>query len=116
MREVQVQFLAFEGCPLAPKVLHQLEKAADVLTGSVNLIIQQVDLLAPGTPDSLVRWGSPTILLDGQDISGAPPGDANSCKIYPSAGGVLSAEEIIEAISHGKLMGEKEFDDTRIEF
>jgi hypothetical protein len=99
MREVKLQFLAFEGCPLAPKALRQLERAAQQLARSVNLSIERVDLLAPATPDSLVRWGSPTILLNGRDISGAAPGDANSCRIYTSAGGVLSAEEIIEAIS-----------------
>jgi hypothetical protein len=96
--DITVEFLFFEGCPLAPKALLHLEQAIAQLKGQMKIAINHVDLMHPSTPDSLKRWGSPTILLNGHDISGAKPGEANNCRIYSSPGGVLSAQEIAEAL------------------
>ena len=99
MRDITVEFLAFDGCPLAPKALQHLERAIERLRGRFEIAIRHVDLMDSATPESLKRWGSPTILLNGRDISGAEPGDANSCRIYPSPDGVLSEQEIIAALT-----------------
>ena len=93
-----VEFLAFEACPLAPRALSHLERAIDQLSSRVNIEINHVDLMHPETSDAMKRWGSPTILLQGRDISGAQPGDANSCRIYSGPDGVLSMHDIVKAL------------------
>ena len=99
MRDMSVEFLAFDGCPLAPRALAHLELAIEQLQDSLKVAISQVDLMDPATPDSMKRWGSPTILLNQRDISGVEPGDANNCRIYPGTGGVLSVQEIVAALT-----------------
>lgn len=98
MDEVTVKFLSFDGCPLAPRALSHLQQAVEELRGQINIAVKQVDLMHPATSESMKRWGSPTILLNGQDISGIRQGDANSCRIYPGPGGVLSSQEIVAAL------------------
>ena len=97
--ERTVQFLSFEGCPLAPEALSVLESAVRQLSDRLRVEIEHIDLMAPDTADELKRWGSPTILLNEQDITGAQPGDANSCRIYPGPGGVPATHEIVAALS-----------------
>jgi hypothetical protein len=97
--DIVVEFLAFDGCPLAPRALQHLEQAIDELNSQLNVAVRKVDLMNPLTPERMKRWGSPTILFNGKDISGAQPGDANSCRIYSGPGGVLSAKEIIKALT-----------------
>ena len=99
MNSITIDFLSFEGCPLAPKVLEHLQHAIKRLSSELQVSINEVDLMDPATPESLRRWGSPTILLNDQDISGAEPGNANNCRIYAGPGGVLSEQEIIEALT-----------------
>ena len=94
-----IKFLSFDGCPLAPEALNALESAVGQLRDAVQIEIEHIDLLDPDTADELKRWGSPTILLNELDITGAPPGDANSCRIYPGPDGVPATGEIIEALS-----------------
>ncbi len=96
--DIVVEFLAFDGCPLAPESFNQLEQAVEQLKGFLKVKINQIDLMCPSTSESLKRWGSPTILLNGLDISGAEQGDANCCRIYPGAGGVLSKQQIVAAL------------------
>jgi mercuric ion transport protein len=54
-------------------------------------------------PDRVRIHGSPTILIDGRDVSGLAPGDCNTnCRIYPDKKGVLrtvpSVERIVKAL------------------
>ena len=99
MHDITVEFLAFDGCPLAPNALRHLERAVDQLRGRMIIAIRHVDLMDPATPELMKRWGSPTILLNGRDISGTEPGDANSCRISSSPGGVPSEKEIVTALT-----------------
>lgn len=60
---------------------------------------------APSTPARLRGYGSPTVLVDGQDVAGADPSDAASCRIYEVAGrriGVPPAELIAGALTRAK--------------
>ena len=98
MAEMAVSFLYFDGCPLAPKARANLACAIDQLHPDIRVGLVEVDLMDPHTPDSLRYWGSPTILIDDQDITGAEQGSACSCRIYASEGGVPSADEITQAI------------------
>ena len=96
-----VQFLSFDGCPLAPEMLEVLKSALNQLRDTLQIEIEHIDLMNPDTAGELKRWGSPTILLNEQDITGAQPGDANCCRIYQGPGGVPATQEIVAALSRG---------------
>jgi len=52
-------------------------------------------------PDYVLRFGSPTILVEGRDVSAAPPCFADSCRMYPSSDGfdrAPSVEALIAAL------------------
>jgi hypothetical protein len=90
----KIQFLHFDGCPLAPAAKVELQAALDSLADSGAFECEEVDLMAEDTPEHLQNWGSPTILVDGRDITGALPGDACGCRVYDRPGSVPSSEEI----------------------
>jgi hypothetical protein len=50
VRDITVEFLAFDGCPLAPRALAHLELAIKQLRGSLKVAISQVDLMAQNLP------------------------------------------------------------------
>lgn len=106
MNNPVIQFLYFHGCPLAPRARDNLVQAIGSLSSRNSVSFEEVDLMSGQTPQDLQRWGSPTILLNGRDITGAPPGDACTCRIYASQGGVPTAQEIsdaITAVAHSEL-------------
>jgi len=92
---VRIQLLTFEGCPLADAARVELEAA---LADCGLEEYQEIDILGPETPDGLRGWGSPTILLDGADITGQPKGDSVSCRVYPGSKGVPDRAEIVAGI------------------
>ena len=98
MNSPTIQFLFFDGCPLAPRARTNLEQAVNSLPSDKSLSFEEVDLMSRHTPNELKRWGSPTILVNGCDITGAAPGDSCSCRIYASEGGVPTAQEIASVI------------------
>jgi hypothetical protein len=44
--------------------------------------IEEVDTTAPDTPESLRRWGSPTVLINGVDVEGGEPSGSSYCRLY----------------------------------
>ena len=62
----------------------------------------EYDRAAPGTPVSLLGYGSPTILVDGVDVAGdAERAAGASCRVYPSERGLCGvppAEALARAI------------------
>ena len=58
----------------------------------------EVDVLDPATPPELARWGSPTILVAGSDITGNSSGDAPGCRIYGTPDGVPRLEDVVQAL------------------
>ncbi len=44
--------------------------------------IEEVDTSAPDTPAALSNWGSPTILLNGEDVGGEREPTGPSCRLY----------------------------------
>ena len=56
---MHVQFLAFNGCPLAEPAKDNLKEA---LAGS-DTVFEEIDILDPDCPKDLPGWGSPTILI-----------------------------------------------------
>ena len=95
MSDVNVQFLAFEGCPLADAARANLEKA---LADCGMSDYEEVDILGPDTPADLPGWGSPTILVNGVDVTGQPKGDSVSCRVYPGLDRVPETASIVASI------------------
>ncbi|NLX09457.1 MAG: hypothetical protein GXY36_07350 [Chloroflexi bacterium] len=78
---MRVQFLWWEGCPSHPEAWQRLH---DVLAGlDVHAEVERIEIK---TDDDAERWrfpGSPTILIDGQDIAPqAEPVYRLTCRLY----------------------------------
>lgn len=92
---MDVQFLAFSGCPLANPARENLKKAlADCGISS----FEEVDILDPASPEELRGWGSPTILVNGVDVTGQPKGNNLSCRVYSFPGGVPDSQSIVAGL------------------
>jgi len=100
---LRVQFLFFDGCPHAGAAQAALEcalQSCGLQTDHYDL----VNILDPATPESLVSWGSPTILVNGNDVSGHVQGDGVRCRLYDTSDQVPSVETIAAAIRNGLLV------------
>ena len=93
--DIRIQLLTFAGCPLAEAAKVELQAALAEL-GTVDYT--EIDILDPATPEALRGWGSPTILVDGSDITGQPKGDDVGCRVYPGELKVPTRAEILAAI------------------
>lgn len=65
---------------------------------------------APDTPSHLREYGSPTILVNGEDVAGAhSTGGGNCCRLYRSGSsgfsGVPPVEQIVSALTNGNTAG-----------
>ena len=93
MSKPNVQFLSFPGCPLESKARTELEKA---LAECGLDRYENINVMAEQTAEELKSWGSPTILVDGKDVTGHEGGDGVGCRIYGGELGVPDAQSIIE--------------------
>jgi hypothetical protein len=93
----RIQLLTFTGCPLASAAKTELEAALNRL--GLN-DYEEIDLNAHNTPDALRGWGSPTILIDGVDVTGQPKGDQLSCRVYATPEKVPDRAAIAAAIGN----------------
>jgi len=101
MADVRVQLLAFDGCPLADAARANLEKA---LVDCGMSGYEEIDILCPDTPDDLPGWGSPTILVNGVDVSGQRKGDSVSCRVYPGPDRVPDPASIVTSIKSAQAL------------
>ena len=95
MAAPHVQFLTFDGCPLADVARSEL-KIALKECGIENY--EEIDILDPSASENLRGWGSPTILVNGVDVAGQRKGDDASCRFYGGDRRVLMAADIIKKI------------------
>jgi len=64
----RVELVYFEGCPNALKARDNIKSALEVAGRDVEW--SEWDLEAESTPDRYRQHGSPTVLIDGQDVTG----------------------------------------------
>ena len=83
--DLHIQLTTFPGCPNASAARTALERA--LAEAEVTGQIEEIDTSAPDTPASLRDWGSPTILVNGEDVGGEPTGQ--SCRLYRDDAGPL---------------------------
>lgn len=68
MTSPRIDLVYFEGCPNATIARDNLRRAIEA-TGR-ELTWSEWDLMSEATPDSYRRYGSPTVLVDGEDVTG----------------------------------------------
>jgi hypothetical protein len=90
-----IQLLTFKHCPLADAARASLQQALAQLSIADY---DEIDILVPATAPELRGWGSPTILVDGEDVSGSTKGDSIACRVYEAPGRVPSPATIVACI------------------
>jgi hypothetical protein len=93
----RVQFLAFDGCPLAVSAREVLKRAL-IECGLDADHYEEIDIMDAETSDEVRAWGSPTILVNGADVSGVNIGNGASCRIYDTPDRVPEQSQIVEKI------------------
>lgn len=90
----QIELVYFEGCPNALKARENIRAAvAEAFADPIEWA--EWDLMAESTPEDFKRYGSPTVLVDGHDVTGDGPGNnAMACR----ADGAPSVQAITERL------------------
>jgi len=87
---LHVSFLYFEDCPSHERALERLRQvvAEEVIAAEIEIIKVETDVQA----EHLRFVGSPTILVEGQDIDPPPPDlqFALTCRVYRREDGRIS--------------------------
>jgi hypothetical protein len=64
----RIELVYFDGCPHVSRARDNLREA---IAGSHELLTwSEWDVLDPSTPADFLRFGSPTVLVDGEDVTG----------------------------------------------
>lgn len=98
--KTKIGLVYFEGCPNATRARENLTEAL----GSVGAAKEwkEWDLMDADTPDWAKQFGSPTILVDGEDVTGEGPGaSAMACR----ADGAPEVPVIVEALKERQGSG-----------
>jgi hypothetical protein len=95
-----VELLFFPDCPNVPAAREQLCRA--MKQAGLPPSWGEYDVTDPTVPEHMRRFGSPTILVEGNDVTGsAPPTEGSSCRVYVGSDvrGVPPLESIVQALS-----------------
>ena len=95
--EIRVELIYDADCPNVAAARSVLIKAFTMTGTSARW--REWERSAPDAPEYAKGYGSPTILIDGQDVGGVnPQAVAASCRIYSSQDGVLSRTPTLEML------------------
>ncbi len=92
----RVDLIFFDGCPNATQARENISAAFELLgLPSKRATWSEWDLMSEATPESLKNHGSPTVLVDGIDVTGAGAGtEGMACR----ADGAPSVQAIAEML------------------
>ncbi len=94
----KVELIYDTGCPNVEAARQQLRRAFQELGQSPDW--EEWDRGAPSSPAHARQYGSPTILVDGKDVTGASPSDgADCCRVYRTGHDGLQGVPPIETIT-----------------
>ena len=91
MNTPRIELVYFEGCPNASQARENIRAAVEA--SGRPLEWSEWDLMAESTPEDLQRYGSPTVLIDGQDVTGEGTG-AVACRADGAPSVALIAERL----------------------
>lgn len=98
---MKVELIYEASCPNIELARTRLRQALHDAGGTI--IWQEWDIGAAGTPENLRNYGSPTILVDGKDVSGdSPSPEGDCCRVYATKVGydlAPSLKQIADALS-----------------
>lgn len=83
----------FEGCPHVADARSELSRALRL--GGLPPTWREWDTTSADTPESLRGYGSPTVLVDGADVTGGAGGSGVGCVVA----GAPRAEVILTALN-----------------
>ena len=69
MTTPRIELVYFDGCPNARQARDNIRSAVEAFGRPLEW--SEWDLMAESTPEDFRRYGSPTVLIDGQDVTGA---------------------------------------------
>ncbi len=98
MKTPRIELVYFDGCPNASQARENLREAVEASNEASNedLTWSEWDLMAESTPADFRRFGSPTVLVNGEDVTGENVStEAMACR----ADGVPSVATITARIS-----------------
>ncbi len=94
METPRIELVYLEGCPNASQARDNLRETVEA--SSQDLTWSEWDLMAESTPADFRRFGSPTVLVNGEDVTGENVGtEAMACR----ADGAPSVATITARIS-----------------
>lgn len=88
----RVELVFFSGCPHVAEARRELSRALRECRLSPTW--REWDTTSPDTPELLRGYGSPTVLVDGVDVTGGSPGGGIGCTVA----GAPRTETIIAAL------------------
>lgn len=89
----RIELIYFRDCPHVEEARENLRRA--IAASGRHLCWTELDLDSAGIPPHVRHLPSPSILVDGADVSGATPaGNGRACRM----GGPPSAERILAAL------------------
>lgn len=94
MRNQRIELVYFDGCPNAERARESLQVAVGGAQGGDAW--SEWNLSDEATPERFRRFGSPTVLVDGEDVTGS---DDENAAMACRADGAPSADVIREALS-----------------
>jgi hypothetical protein len=74
---MRIELVYFEGCPHADQARSRLRAALE--QAGMKPTWREWDSMSPDTPAEYRRHGSPTVLINGVDVSGGVAGDGCGC-------------------------------------
>jgi len=77
---MRIQLITFAGCPNASATRAALDQA--LAAAGIADRIEEINTSSPETPESLRSWGSPTVLVNGEDVGGQAAPIGPSCRLY----------------------------------
>ena len=94
MKTPRIELVYFDGCPNASQARDNLREAIE--GSGQDLTWSEWDLMAESTPADFRRFGSPTVLVNGEDVTGENLStEAMACR----TGGAPSVATIAARIS-----------------
>lgn len=97
---MKIQLLHFEGCPNVDAARAALRQALAV--EKLDVRVEEIDVEAADAPEWAHGWGSPTILIDGQDVMGqARSAESSCCRLYADGAPGMEAIRARIATSRG---------------
>lgn len=98
-----VELLYFPGCPHLPAAREQLRRA--LVSVGLASSWSEHDVTADDAPAHVRGYGSPTVLVDGRDVTGALPGQGASCCVYADSevAGVPPFAAIVAALRRASV-------------